>query len=111
MEQGEGATQAVVRVFDETVERLKDAGIEQPLRFAAALADGEMLYAFRLASDGQPPTLYLRHDARGTVIASEPLDDANDPWQLLPVGGVVTANRLHYCTVLAQELVLDSSNA
>ncbi len=111
MEQGEGTAQAVVRVFDETVERLKDAGIAQPLRFAAALADGEMLYAFRLASDGQPPTLYLRHDARGTVIASEPLDDANDPWQLLPVGGVVTANRLHYCTVLAQELVLDSSSA
>ena len=111
MEQGEGAAQAVVRVFDETVERLRDAGIEQPLRFAAALADGKTLYAFRLASDDQPPTLYLRHDARGTVIASEPLDDANDPWQPLPVGAVVTATRLHYCIELAQDLSLAFSKA
>jgi predicted glutamine amidotransferase len=111
MEQGEGAAQAVVRVFDETVGRLRDAGIGQPLRFAAALADGKTLHAFRLASDGQPPTLYLRHDARGTVIASEPLDEGGDPWQQLPVGAVVTATRQHYCIELAQDLALDFSRA
>jgi glutamine amidotransferase len=111
MEQGESAAQAVVRVFDETVERLQVAGIGQPLRFAAALADGKTLYAFRLASDGQPPTLYLRHDSRGTVIASEPLDEGDDPWQQLPIGAVVTATQGHYCIEQAHELAQDYSPA
>ena len=69
-----------------------EQGITQPLRFAAVLADGQQLHAFRLASDGHPPTLYLRRTASGTVIASEPLCDAESGWQLLPDGAVVSVD-------------------
>ncbi len=86
---GEDPQPAVVAMFDDTVEAMREAGITQPLRFSAALSDGLRLYAFRLASDGEPPTLYLRNDDSGTVIASEPLADCARPWQALPVGAVV----------------------
>ena len=36
-----------------------------PLRFAAALADGDDVFAFRWASDDKPPTLYLHREAYG----------------------------------------------
>ena len=41
------------------------------LLVGAALADGKALYVFRLASDGQPPSPYLRSAEHGTVIASD----------------------------------------
>ena len=37
----------------------------EPLRFTAALSDGDDLYAFRWACDGRPPSLYLRKDGAG----------------------------------------------
>ncbi len=89
IEAGEDPQDAVRGVFESTVDRMREAGIDEPLRFSAALSDGTRLYAFRLASDGQPPTLYLRNDDSGTVIASEPLADCARPWQALPVGAVV----------------------
>ena len=101
----DGATvgKAVLSVLDDTVALMHERGIEQPLRFAATLADGERLWAFRFASDGQPPTLYLRRGALGTTVASEPLCDgleagpnqtASDMgWQALPVGAVVEVER------------------
>ena len=60
------------------------------MRFAAALANGNKLHAFRIASDDSPPTLYRRDGAHGTVIASEPLDDDEPGWAPLPAGAVVT---------------------
>ncbi|MFZ2649678.1 MAG: class II glutamine amidotransferase [Burkholderiaceae bacterium] len=93
IEQGEEPGAAVLRVFDETVERMRAAGITQALRFCAALTDGQTLHAFRLASDAEPPTLYLRRGARGDVVASEPLDDASSAWQALPRGAVVRLTR------------------
>jgi predicted glutamine amidotransferase len=93
LQRGGGVAKSVLDVFDETVERMRVAGIAQPLRFSAALTDGTTLFAFRLASDGQPPSLYLRHDARGHVLASEPLDDCGTAWEALPVGAVVSITR------------------
>jgi predicted glutamine amidotransferase len=96
VQDGEPVSQAVLSVLDDTVALMQERGIEQPLRFAATLADGERLWAFRFASDGQPPTLYLRRGATGTTVASEPLCDAEADsatetghWQALPVGAVV----------------------
>jgi len=84
--------QAMTRVLDDTLALAGEQGITQPLRFAAVLADGERLHAFRLASDGRPPTLYLRRMSGGTVIASEPLCEDQPGWQLLPAGAVVSVD-------------------
>ena len=62
------------------------AGVAAPLRFTAALTDGEQLWAFRWASDDHAPTLYWRHDARGLVVVSEPIDDASAGWNTVPPG-------------------------
>ena len=106
MELGEDPIRAVIDVFDETARRIKRAGIAQPLRFCAALADGRVLYAFRLATDGQPPSLYLRGDDHGTVIASEPLDDDAAGWAPVPAGSVVRVTRSAYMVQQAEDLVL-----
>jgi predicted glutamine amidotransferase len=96
IQQGEDPGAAVLRVFDDTVERMHRARIQQPLRFCAALSDGQSLLAFRLASDGQPPSLYLRHGVQGSVVASEPLDDSPRGWEALPPGAMVHITRDAY---------------
>ena len=90
VEQGQPAVQAMLSVLDDTMALMRERGVQQPLRFTATLADGESLHAFRIASDGKPPTLYLRRRTGGTIVASEPLCDDEPDWQLLPVGAVVT---------------------
>ena len=87
---GEAMVPAVLSVLDDTVTLMRAHGIEQPLRFAAVLADGRQLHAFRMASDDRPPTLYLRRCPSGAIVASEPLCEDEPGWQLLPVGAVVT---------------------
>lgn len=90
MRGGAAPHEAMLAVLDETQALMRREKIDAPLRFAAALADGERLHAFRIASDDQPPTLYRRDGPDGTVIASEPLDDDDLGWTPLPAGAVVT---------------------
>ena len=71
---------AVHSVLQETVHLMQTRGIDAPLRFAAALADGEQVWAFRWASDDAPPTLYLKPQRGGWAIASEPLGDDAEAW-------------------------------
>ena len=95
IEKGQDSAQAMLSVLDATLALMRERGIKQPLRFAAALADGERMHAFRIASDDKTPTLYLRRQASGTIIASEPLWDDEpgaEPWELLPAGAVVTVD-------------------
>jgi len=94
MQQGQAATAAVLSVFEDTVALMKGHDIEEPLRFSAALADGERLHVFRLASDGKPPSLYVNAGMHGTVVASEPLDDDDGQWQPMRSGGVLTFDRV-----------------
>ncbi len=68
---------ALVRIRRVTVE----AGVAEPLRFAAALSDGRMLYAFRYASDDRPPTLYWREAEGNVTVVSEPLDADREGWR------------------------------
>lgn len=96
IQRGEEPGAAVVRVFHDTVWRMQRAGIREPLRFCAALSDGHTLIALRLASDAQPPTLYLRRSAAGSVIASEPLDDSDVGWEALPSGALVRVGPAGY---------------
>ena len=69
------------------------AGIECPLRFTAAFTDGTTLYAVRYASDGKPPSLYVKEragNAGSILIASEPVDEDNTTWRPIPSGSFMT---------------------
>ena len=108
MELGEDPIRAVIDVFDETARRVKRAGITQPVRLCAALADGKVMYAFRLATDAHPPSLYLRSDENGTVIASEPLDE-HGLWTEVPPGAVVRVTRSAYMAQQVDDLALQNT--
>ncbi|MBL8362215.1 MAG: class II glutamine amidotransferase [Rubrivivax sp.] len=90
VQRGMAPREAVLTVIDETHTLMRGRGIDAPLRFAAALADGDELHVFRLSTDERPPTLYRRECERGVVIASEPLDDDGAAWRLLPAGAAIT---------------------
>lgn len=70
---------------------MREAGIAAPLRFTAALTDGAAIWAYRWASDAQPPTLYWRQDPEGLVVVSEPIDEERAEWQSVPNGGWLMA--------------------
>ena len=70
---------------------MRDAGIEEPLRFTATLTDGHTLWAFRWACDAQPPTLYYKEGAAGLLLVSEPIDEDRSRWREVPRGGVLIA--------------------
>ena len=102
VEKGQPADLAVLSVLHDTWALMQEVGITAPLRFAAVLSDGEQLLAFRIASDDEPPTLYLRHTRMGITVASEPLCEAagevqQNPaaWTMLPKGAVVTVAAGH----------------
>ncbi len=80
IQEGETVRDAVRSVLDATAALMQTRGIDAPLRFAAALADGEQVWAFRWASDDAPPTLYLKPQRGGWAVASEPLGDDADAW-------------------------------
>jgi predicted glutamine amidotransferase len=90
IEAGASAAEAMLAVLDTTQQLMRQQAVDAPLRFAAALSDGQRLFAFRMSSDDQPPSLYRRDGCHGTVIASEPLGDDEPGWTLLPAGAVVT---------------------
>ena len=79
IEQGMAPMHAMRTMLGEVRHMMAEAGIVAPLRFAAALADGETIYAFRYSSDERPPTLYLNRCDHGTIVASEPLQDRANP--------------------------------
>jgi glutamine amidotransferase len=81
-------------VLDDTLALMHAAGVKEPLRFAAALADGDQIYAFRFASDSKPPSLYVSEGDRGSIIASEPLDPSSGPWHPVPPNSWVRLSRL-----------------
>ncbi len=60
-----------------------DAG---PIRLKCVFSDGVQIYAYRYASDGRCPTLYVSGllDNGGVALASEPLDGRADRWTMVP---------------------------
>ncbi|NRF69647.1 class II glutamine amidotransferase [Aquincola sp. S2] len=94
IEAGETPDQAMPTVLDDTLALMRAAGVDEPLRFAAALADGDQIYAFRFASDQKPPTLYVNEGDRGSIIASEPLDAHSGQWNPVPPNSWVRLSRL-----------------
>ena len=77
---------AVMRALDDAHEAMVLEGVSQPLTFAAALSDGRDLWAFRVASHGAPPSLYVRRTPAGVVVASEPFDDEAEGWSPVAPG-------------------------
>src|SRR3546814_21013766 len=55
---------------------MAEEGVEEPLRFTAALSDGRSIYAVRHASDQAPPSLYWRAACGGAAVSlvSAPLE-------------------------------------
>jgi predicted glutamine amidotransferase len=90
IERGMPVHDAVRATLDETVALMRGQEIVEPLRFAAALTDGQRLHVFRWASDDKPPTLYLHDGPRGATVASEPLSDDDGHWRALRNGEFLT---------------------
>lgn len=90
IEMGETVLDAVSQVLNETLAMMQVLHVQAPLRFAAALADGQQVHAIRYSSDKRAPTLYLHRFAEcGLLVASEPLVDDHAGWELIPQGTVV----------------------
>jgi glutamine amidotransferase len=87
----EEPVRAMARTLKMVQALMTEAGIEEPLRFTAAFADGDSLLAFRWACDGQPPTLYYRETGTNLLIVSEPIDDPAQGWREVPKGCALTA--------------------
>lgn len=61
-----------------------EADIDEPLRFTAAVTDGQTLFGFRWASDNRPPSLYYRNNTTDVIVASEPIDGCRENWCEVP---------------------------
>jgi glutamine amidotransferase len=79
---------ATARVLARLTDYVRESGTKEPLRFTAALADGEALYAFRYAFNGNANSLYYRESGGNGVLASEPFDQQRDTWRPVPPGSV-----------------------
>ncbi len=89
IEAGSTVEGAIRAVLFETAAAMQELGVEEPLRFAAALADGEQLWAVRWATDPSPPTLYLKPQRGGWAIASEPLGEDAEAWSPIEASQIV----------------------
>ena len=92
---GAGLAEDPVGAMARTIRRLdglmQEAAIGEPLRFTAALSDGETIYAFRWASDVHAPSLYHRQVEGGLVVVSEPYDGSRADWREVPKNCVLVA--------------------
>ncbi len=82
---------ALATTLNLVTDLMEQSGTKEPLRFTAALTDGENLYAFRWASDDRAPSLYWRESENGLVIVSEPLDHRHENWREVPKGCTLIA--------------------
>ena len=82
---------AIARTLARVHDIMLARGIDEPLRFTAALTDGSRLWAFRWASDNAPATLYWRAEGAGLLIVSEPIDSDGQGWRRVPEGAVLIA--------------------
>ncbi len=89
---GLAPAEALAAALGDALALMREVGTAEPLRCAAALADGETIHAVRWSSDARPPTLYVCRRDDSTVIASEPVDAARDGWQAVPPNALVTVS-------------------
>lgn len=79
------AMQRAVSIFEALARR---AGVAPYMRLAAALSDGQTLYAIRYASDDLAPSLYYQWNQiwQGWSVVSEPYEAAGAGWKEVPKG-------------------------
>lgn len=79
------ALERSVAAFEALAEK---AGATPHMRMAAALSDGQTLYAVRYASDAYAPSLYYQWNAdwKGWSVVSEPYDTSCGGWKEVPKG-------------------------
>jgi len=82
---------AIQATLAETCALMRQAGVKEALRFAAALTDGRDLFAVRWASDDRPPSLYLCEREDAVIVASEPVDEVRQCWQALGPRSAIVA--------------------
>jgi glutamine amidotransferase len=80
---------ATMRTLTTLTELVSTSGTTEPLRFTAALADGQNLYAFRYAYGASANTLYYRETGYSVVVVSEPLDMDREHWKPVPPGHLI----------------------
>ncbi|WP_417689241.1 class II glutamine amidotransferase [Roseibium sp.] len=80
---------AMVRTVEEIEAMARAEGGLPHMRLSAAWSDGTRIFAARYASDEQAPSLYYRTFADGTLIVSEPLDEAAGCWVEVPSSTIV----------------------
>ena len=90
LEEGLEPGDAVMWALGQARHEMRRHGISDPLRFAAALSDGDDLHVFRLSSDEQAPSLYLQLGDKGVTVASEPLAGDESSWSLVPAGALLS---------------------
>ncbi len=90
MAEGMAPGQALAAALSDALALMEQAGVREPLRCAAALADGETIHAIRWSSDASPPSLYVCARPDSVVVASEPVDAARECWQALPCNTLAT---------------------
>lgn len=107
IEQGRDVTSAIHGALELALQAMGDVGVREPLRFAAALSDGDHLHAVRWSSDATPPTLYICDRGDAVVVASEPVDANRDCWKPMSPNSIVTikpgAMSLNRFDVLARQ--------
>ena len=74
------------RAFAKTLKALGPATDAGPIRLTCVFSNGVQLFAYRYASDGQCPTLYMsgQLDSGGIALASEPLCGTPGRWTEVP---------------------------
>ena len=80
-----------MRTLSVLTDMVRASGTTEPLRFTAALSDGETLYAFRYSNNDTPNTLYYREAQDNVVIVSEPLDTERAHWKAVPQAHLIIA--------------------
>jgi glutamine amidotransferase len=90
---GQGPRRDPVEATARALAAMTDLADGAPLRYTAALADGQDLYAFRYAANDAPNSLYYQASATGVVVVSEPLDKDHGSWIAVPENHVVIARR------------------
>ncbi|MBN9061789.1 MAG: class II glutamine amidotransferase [Rhizobiales bacterium 65-9] len=93
IEAGESPVEATAGVLRTVKELMSEANVSEPLRFNAAITDGETVFAFRAACDDRPPSLYVCERPEAAIIASEPLDQDRSCWREIPKGVAVVMGR------------------
>ncbi len=83
--------EATRRTLAAATDIANSGGYHDALRFTAALADGEDLYAFRYAANDAANTLYYRVGNGSVVLASEPLDNDRAVWTAVPDNHILVA--------------------